>query len=76
MCLSSVYKLRQGQKELVQSEVARMEQQGEGYALYGILGERNFVKGGIVSVDFLDTHAVVLQEEAEAEEPTGVTETE
>jgi len=65
MCLSSVYQLRQGKKELVQSEVAQMEQQGDGYVLYGILGERSSVKGRILSVDFLDTNMVVIQDPSE-----------
>ena len=68
MCLSSVYQLRQGRKELVQGEVARMEQQGDGYALYGILGEHHFVRGRIVNVDFMDRHEVVIQDEAETGE--------
>lgn len=67
MCLSSVYQLRQGKKELVQSEVAQMEQQGDGYVLYGILGERSSVKGRILSVDFLDTNMVVIQDPLEEE---------
>ncbi|MCF8029582.1 MAG: CooT family nickel-binding protein [Desulfohalobiaceae bacterium] len=67
MCLSSVYQLRQGKKELVQSEVAQMEQQGDGYVLYGILGERSSVKGRILSVDFLDTNMVVIQDPSEEE---------
>ena len=65
MCLSSVYQLRQGKKELVQGEVAHMEQVDDGYALYGILGERHFVRGRIVEVDFMDRHEVVLQDETE-----------
>jgi len=72
MCLSSVYQLRQGKKELIQSEVAQMEQQGDGYVLYGILGERSSVKGRILSVDFLDTNMVVIQDPSEEE--TGETE--
>lgn len=72
MCLSSVYQLRQGKKELVQSEVAQVEQQGDGYVLYGILGERSSVKGRILSVDFLDTNMVVIQDPSEEE--TGKTE--
>ena len=63
MCLSSVYRLRQGRKELVQSEVVRMEERGDGYILYGIMGEQGSVQGRIVHVDFLDTHEVVIEEE-------------
>jgi predicted RNA-binding protein len=67
MCLSSVYKLREGKKELIQGEVARMEERGDGYVLYGILGERGSVRGRIVNVDFMDAHEVVLEEEPESE---------
>ncbi len=63
MCLSSVYKLTQGRKELVQSDVARMEERGDGYVLHGILGEQGSVRGRIVDVDFMDTHEVVIEEE-------------
>jgi len=67
MCLSTVYKLGQEGKELVRSEVARMEEQGDGYALYGILGERSFVKGRLVSADFMESNEVLIQERQEAE---------
>jgi predicted RNA-binding protein len=68
MCLSTVYLLRQGEKELVQSEVAGMERHGDGYALYGILGGRHFVKGEIVGVDFIETNEVLMeQDQGEAE---------
>ncbi len=72
MCLSSVYKLRQGRKELVQSEVARMEKQGDGYVLYGILGEQGSVRGRVANVDFLDTHEVVIEEEPGTEARDGL----
>jgi predicted RNA-binding protein len=42
-------------------DVAQMESNQEGYRLIGLLGDQKFVKGRIMSVDFVDDHTVVLE---------------
>ena len=42
-------------------DVAQMESNQEGYLLIRLLGDQKFVKGRIISVDFIDDHTVVLE---------------
>jgi predicted RNA-binding protein len=44
-------------------DVAQMEYSQEGYLLTGLLGDQQFVKGRIRSIDFVDDHTVVLEQE-------------
>jgi predicted RNA-binding protein len=44
-------------------DVAQMESNREGYLLTGLLGDQKFVKGRIISVDFVDDHTVVLKKD-------------
>ena len=44
-------------------DVAQMEYEQEGYLLIGLLGDQKFVKGTIISVDFVDDHTVVLEKD-------------
>jgi len=44
-------------------DVAQMQSNQEGYLLIGLLGDQKFVKGRIISVDFVDDHTVVLEKE-------------
>jgi predicted RNA-binding protein len=56
--------MQDGVKTLIQGEVARIERHGDGYRLYSLLGEQGFVQGRIVQVDFLETHEVLLEDDA------------
>ena len=61
MCLSTVY-IKSGDRRIkIMQDVAQMESNPEGYLLIGLLGDQKFVKGRIISVDFIDDHTVVLE---------------
>jgi predicted RNA-binding protein len=62
MCLSTVYiDSGTGQKQFMR-DVARIEAEAEGFSLIDLFGERAFVRGRIRSIDFIDEHAVVLEQ--------------
>jgi predicted RNA-binding protein len=44
-------------------DVAQLESNQDGYLLIGLLGDQEFVKGRIKSVDFVDDHKVVLEKD-------------
>ena len=61
MCLGTVY-IQSGDRRIkVMQDVAQMESNQEGYLLIGLLGDQKFLKGRIISVDFVDDHTVVLE---------------
>ena len=61
MCLGTVY-IQSGDRRIkIMQDVAQMESNQEGYLLIGLLGDQKFVKGRIISVDFIDDHTVVLE---------------
>jgi predicted RNA-binding protein len=60
MCLVTVYVDYQDQQKEVMKDVARMEATDDGFLLIGLLGDRKYVAGSIVSLDFVDKHSVVL----------------
>ena len=64
MCLSSVYIDSGGEQKQIMRDVARMEAEAEGFLLIDLLGERTFVRGKIKRIDFIDEHAVVLEQDA------------
>lgn len=65
MCLSSVYiDSGEGQKQIM-GDVARMEAEAEGFLFIDLFGERTFVRGKIKRIDFIDEHAVVLEQDEE-----------
>ena len=63
MCLTTVYLQSEDRRIKVMQDVAQMESNQEGYLLIGLLGDQEFVKGTIKSVDFIDDHTVVLEKE-------------
>jgi predicted RNA-binding protein len=63
MCLSTVYINSGTAKEEVMRDVAEMEAEGEGFNLFNLIGEKRFVKGRIIRVDFVDEHTVVMERE-------------
>ena len=60
MCLSNVYVDSNGRPQEVMRDVARMESRDDGFLLIGLLGEQQFVKGKVRTIDFVDKHSVVL----------------
>ena len=63
MCLSTVYIQSEDRRFKVMQDVVRMVRDEEGYLLVGLLGDQKFVKGRILSVDFIDDHTVVLEKD-------------
>ena len=61
MCLSNIlYVDLSGRQQKIMQDVARMEAQGDGFMLTGLLGEQKFVQGNIRAIDFVNRHSVVL----------------
>jgi predicted RNA-binding protein len=63
MCLSSVYIDSGGKQKQIMGDVARMEAEAEGFLFIDLFGERTFVRGKIKRIDFIDEHAVVLEQD-------------
>ena len=63
MCLSSVYLDSGGEQKQIMGDVARMEAEAEGFLLIDLFGESKFVCGKIKRIDFIDEHAVVLEQD-------------
>ena len=68
MCLSTVYIQSKDRRSKVMQDVAKMESHPEGYLLIGLMGDQKFLKGRIISVDFVDDHTVVLEKEGKEED--------
>lgn len=61
MCLSTVYiNFEEKQKEIMKN-VARMEAEGRGFWLINLFGERTFVEGTILAINFMDGHFVLIE---------------
>ncbi len=60
VCESKVFRLRNGEEELVMEDVVRIEVEGEKLKLYGLLGEVKEVEGRIVLLDLIG-HRVVVE---------------
>jgi predicted RNA-binding protein len=63
MCLSSVYIDSAGARKPIMRDVARMEAEAEGFLFIDLFGEKTFVRGRIKRIDFIDEHAVVLEQD-------------
>ncbi|MGD9368929.1 MAG: CooT family nickel-binding protein [Desulfobacteraceae bacterium] len=61
MCLSTVYMETKGQTAKVLEDVARMEASEDGYLFIDLFGGETFVRGQLVRMDFIDSHAIVLK---------------
>lgn len=61
MCESNVFLLKGEKEELVLSEVVRIVPDGDGYMLYGILGDSQKIKGKIKEMNLL-SHKIVFEE--------------
>ncbi len=61
MCEASAYILKNGQEELVLSEVDIIEPDGDGLRLVSIFGEQKVVKADIHSLNLVN-HKIILKE--------------
>ena len=60
MCLSKVYAIKNGQRELVLSEIASLKIEANKLLLTTLLGERKEIQASIREIDFL-THSIILE---------------
>jgi predicted RNA-binding protein len=61
MCLSTVYKVSDGKRDELMRDIAQIEVKNGGLFLINMFGEKKFVSGKIMSVDFVDEHSVLLE---------------
>ena len=61
MCEANAYWLKDGQEELIMSEVDKVEPDGDDLRIVSIFGEQKVVKGAIHSLNLIN-HKVVLVE--------------
>ena len=60
MCLSTVcMDTRNGRTEIMK-DVTRLEAEGQGFWLVGLLGEKKFIEGRIQSIDLINDHSIIL----------------
>jgi predicted RNA-binding protein len=60
MCLSTLYVNSENMQKEIMKDVARIEAEGEGFWFINLFGERKFIDGTIQTVNFMDSHFVVL----------------
>ncbi|MGD0971123.1 MAG: CooT family nickel-binding protein [Desulfobaccales bacterium] len=61
MCEAAAYVLRNGQEELLLSEVDIVEPEGDGLRLVNIFGEQKVIEGGIHRLNLVN-HKIILKE--------------
>ncbi|MGD9331489.1 MAG: CooT family nickel-binding protein [Desulfobacterales bacterium] len=61
MCLSTVYRLADGERREVMRDVSRMQAEGDGYVLIDLFGRRDRVQGRIAYLDLVEEHIVVIE---------------
>ena len=64
MCLSTVLLTSQNNRQEVMKDVARVETHDDGFWLINLFGEKTFIKGTLQSIDLVDEHVVVFNENA------------
>jgi predicted RNA-binding protein len=60
MCLSKVYAIKNGKRELVLSEITSLKIEANKLLLTTLLGERKEIQARIREIDFL-THSIILE---------------
>lgn len=63
MCEASAYWLKDGQEELLMTEVDRIEPDGDSLRLVSIFGEQKVIKAAIHSLNLIN-HKILLVEKA------------
>lgn len=61
MCEAAAYVLKEGQEELLLSDVDVIEPEGEGLRLVSIFGEQKVIKASILRLNLVN-HKVILVE--------------
>ncbi len=60
MCLSKVYVAKNGERELIMSEIASLKVEANELLLTTLLGEHKEISAKIREIDFL-THCIILE---------------
>ncbi len=63
MCEANAYWLKEGQEELLMSEVDKIEPDGDDLRLVSIFGEQKVVKAAIHSLNLIN-HKIILVEKS------------
>lgn len=63
MCEAAAYWLKNGQEELVMTDVDKIEPEGDGLRIVNIFGEQKVVKAAIHSLNLIN-HKVLLVEKS------------
>ena len=61
MCLSNAYMASGNKHEEIMKDVARIEADGKGFWLIDLFGQRTFVEGNIQTINLMDGHFVMLE---------------
>lgn len=61
MCLSTVYMDSGNEQKEIMKDVARIEAEGKGFWLINLFGERTFIEGTIQTINLMDGHFVMLE---------------
>jgi predicted RNA-binding protein len=61
MCLSTVYMASANKQEEIMKDVARIEAEGRGFWLINLFGERKFIEANIQTINLMDGHFVMLE---------------
>ena len=61
MCLSTVYMNSGNEQKEIMKDVARIEAEGQGFWLINLFGERKFIEGTIQTINLMDGHFVMLE---------------
>ncbi|MBU2498664.1 MAG: CooT family nickel-binding protein [Proteobacteria bacterium] len=61
MCLSTVYMDLGNEQKEIMKDVARIEAEGQGFWLINLFGERKFIEGNIQTINLMDGHFVMLE---------------
>ena len=61
MCLSTVYMNSGSDRTEIMKDVTRLEAEGKGFWLVGLLGGKKFIEGRIQTVDLIDDHFILLE---------------
>jgi len=63
MCLSTVYMDSGNEQKEIMKDVARIEAEGQGFWLIDLFGGRTFVEGAIQTINLMEGHFVMLEDQ-------------
>lgn len=66
MCLSTVYMDSGDEQKEIMTDVAQIEAEGQGFWLINLFGEKTFVQGRVKTINLVDGHFVLLENQNSA----------